>query len=152
MKDIKEKFSIAWVFVMFNYLYADVLTIFDALFTPGSLEELMNRSAGPVQVTQGFLLAAAVLMEISIAMVVLSRVLEYRANRWANIIAGTLATAAVLSTMFLEAPTLYYAFFGIIEVVCTALIVWCAWRWPDPDGQSSEIPILPTLPAPPRPC
>ena len=56
-------------------------------------------------------------------------VLKPRANRWANIVAGTLETAAViLTTIFI--PTLYYLFFGTIEVACTSLIVWYAWNWP----------------------
>ncbi len=33
---------------------------------------------------ENFLLGAAILMEIPIAMVLLSRILNYRTNRWAN--------------------------------------------------------------------
>ena len=40
---------------------------------------------GGVHITAAFLLAAAVVTEIAIAMVVLSRFLTYRLNRWANI-------------------------------------------------------------------
>jgi len=63
---------------MFNYLYADVVTLMD----PVRLKELMTGYAGPFYITQGFLLGAAILMETAIAMVLLSRVLKYRANRW----------------------------------------------------------------------
>ena len=93
MEDMKVKLSTLWVFVMFNYLYADVITLFDAVL----LEEPMTGDAGPFQITQEFLLGAAILMEIAIAMVVLSRVLKYRANRRPNIIAGTIETAALFS-------------------------------------------------------
>jgi hypothetical protein len=41
-------------------------------------------------------------------------------------VAGTIETAAVLLTAVFV-PTLYYLFFGTIEVVCTSLIVWYAW-------------------------
>ena len=48
---------------------------------------------GSIQLTEGFLLGASILVEIPIAMVLLSQILKYRANRWANIIAGTIMTA-----------------------------------------------------------
>jgi len=91
MEDMKVKFQTVWIFVMFNYLYADVLGLHD----PAILKELITGQAGSLQITQGFLLGAAILMETAIAMVLLSRVLKYRANRWANIIVGVLQTASV---------------------------------------------------------
>ena len=68
-------------------------------------------------------------------MVLLSRVLKYRANHWANIIAGVIHTVAVFSSMFDGTPALYYMFFGTIEIGCTLFIVWYAWKWPKPEGQ-----------------
>lgn len=101
MHDMRVRLSTLWVFALFNYLYADVITLFDLVLVqgPATTETL------PFQITQGFLFGAAVLMEIAIVMVVLSLVLNYRANRWANIIAGVIQTAAVLASMFVETPT-----------------------------------------------
>jgi hypothetical protein len=130
MEDMRVKLSVLWIFVMFNYIYADIVTLMD----PVVLKELMTGYAGSLQITEGFLLGASILMEIPIAMVVLSRILKYRENRWANIIAGTIKTAAVLLSMFVGKPTLYYIFFGTIEIVCTSLIVWYAWKWTNPEG------------------
>jgi hypothetical protein len=130
--DMKEKLSLLWIFAMFNYLYADVLTMYE----PGILEELMTGSLGGIQFTQGVLLAAAILMETAIAMVLLSRILEYRVNRWANIIAGVIHTLAVFSSMFVGTPALFYIFFGTIEMVTTSIIVWLAWTWPNPDRRN----------------
>jgi len=131
MIDRKVILSTLWIFAMFNYIYADILTFFE----PGMLEELMTGSVGGIQFTQGFLLGAAVLMETAIVMVLLSRVLKYRANRLANIIAGVLHTAAVFSSMFVGSPpALHYIFFGTIEMVCTLFIVWYAWTWHNPEG------------------
>ncbi len=126
--DMKEKLSLLWIFAVLNYLYADVMGLMDSAV----LKELMTGSVGGLQITQGFLLAGAILMETAIAMVVLSRVLEYRANRWANIITGAIHTLAVFLSMFVGTPTLYYIFFGIIEMLTTSLIVWLAWTWPNP--------------------
>jgi len=126
--DMKEKLSLLWIFAMFNYIYADILTLMDS----SVLAEILKGYAGSIQITQGFLLGAAILMETAIVMVVLSRVLKYRANRWTNIISGTIHTLAVFLSMFVGTPTLYYLFFGIIEMVTTSLIVWLAWTWPNP--------------------
>ncbi|AEA46666.1 DUF6326 family protein [Archaeoglobus veneficus] len=130
MEDRKVILSTLWIFAMFNYVYADILTLFE----PGMLEEIMTGSVGGIQFTQGFLLGAAILMETAIAMVLLSRVLKYRANRWANISAGTIHTAAVSLSMFLGTPALHYMFFGTIEIACTLFIIWYAWTWPNPEG------------------
>ena len=130
MIDRKVILSTLWIFAMFNYIYADILTFYE----PGMLEELMTGSVGGIQFTQGFLLGAAVLMETAIAMVLLSRVLKYRANRWANIIAGTINTAAVFLSMFVGTPALHYVFFGTIEIACTLFIVWYAWTWTNPEA------------------
>ena len=130
MEGMQVKFQTLWIFVMFNYLYADVLGLHD----PAILKELITGQAGSLQITQGFLLGAAILMETAIAMVLLSRTLKYRENRWANIIAGVIHTTAVSLTMFVGKPSLYYMFFGTIEIVCTSLIVWYAWTWTNPEG------------------
>jgi hypothetical protein len=66
-------------------------------------------------------------------MVLLSRILKYRANRWANIIAGTFMTAFLTVTLFVAVPTTYYAFFSAIEIACTLFIVGYAWKWPNPE-------------------
>ena len=63
---------------MFNMAFADILSF------------MMEWSAGrapAVEATQVLMLVMAILLEVPIAMLVLSRVLPYEANRWANIIA-----------------------------------------------------------------
>ena len=131
VENMKVKLSTLWVFVMFNYLYADVMTLMD----PVALKQIMTGYVGSLHMTQGLLLGAAILMETAIAMVLLSRVLKYRANRWANIIAGAIHTAAVFLSMFVgTTPAIYYIFFGSIEIVCTSLIIWYAWKWPNSEG------------------
>jgi predicted small integral membrane protein len=77
-------------------------------------------------------------MEIPIAMIVASRLLPFRANRLANIIAGAIETLAVVSMQFVyplvsgawhENMFASYIFFGTIETVCTSVIIWQAWTW-----------------------
>jgi hypothetical protein len=132
MKDRKVILSTLWIFAMFNYLYADVIGGKD----PEALKKLITGTVGSLQMTEGFLFGAAILMEIAIAMVLLSRVLKYRANRWANIIAGIIHTTAVSLSLFATGtmPSLYYMFFAVIEIPCTLFIIWYAWKWRNPEG------------------
>ena len=123
--DMKDKLSLLWIFALFNYLYCDIVTLMDS----SVLTELLRGYAGSIQITQGFLLGASVLVEIPIAMVLLSRVLSYRANRWGNLIAGATMTVVQISSLFVGTPTNYYVFFSIIEIATTSLIVWYAWNW-----------------------
>ncbi len=125
MKDRKVMLSTLWIFAVLNYIYADVFGSKD----PEMLKQLIA-GTGPLQMTGGFLFGAAILMETAIAMVLLSRVLKYRANRWANIIAGIIHTAAVSLSLFVGTPALYYIFFATIEIACTLFIIWYAWTWP----------------------
>ena len=118
----KERLSLLWIFYMFNAAYIDITTLYYSVF--------INHKPA-VHYTQAFLLDAGVLIEISIAMILLSRVLKYRANRWANIIAAVFLTAVQLITLFVKTPTLAYAFFSVIMIATTAVIAWYAWKWPD---------------------
>lgn len=129
MEDIRARLSVLWLFATLNYMYADVFFCIDVL---GS------GKGGPVVLhfSPAAWLGIAILMEIPMAMIVLARILQPAANRWANIIAGIIETLAVLLTSFilpafhLTGTSSYYMFFGAIEVACTSLIVWYAWRWP----------------------
>jgi hypothetical protein len=139
-KDRKVILSTLWIFAMLNYLYCDILALMD----PDLLNQFITGNVGGIHMTQAFLLQAAILMEIPTAMVLLSKVLKYGANRWANMIAGTIMTVVQFSTLFIgSSPALYYIFFSIIEIACTALIVWYAWKWPNPEHR----PNVTTQPA-----
>jgi chromate transport protein ChrA len=118
---------ILWVFYSLNFIYCDVLSSLE----PGVLAETMSgyTGGGTVKITDGFLLGAAVMMEIVFLMIVLSWVLKYRASRWANIIAGTLFVAFQIYSLFLGTPSPTYIFYTTIEVAGLLLIVWNAWKW-----------------------
>jgi hypothetical protein len=77
-------------------------------------------------------------MEIPIAMILASRLLPFRADRLANIIAlgvmtltnGFLTFVLPLANGDFRDPVYpAYVFFGTIETVCTSVIIWRAWTW-----------------------
>ena len=126
MHDTKERLSLFWIFALLNYLYADVLALFAFVGSPNTAPHL----------PQWALLGSAVLMEIPIAMIVACRLLPFRPNRLANIIAGAILTLVNGFLTFVpplvgaRTPALpEYLFFAMIETVCTSVIIWQAWTW-----------------------
>jgi len=117
------RLSLLWIVIMFNMVFADILSF----MYPGAMKEVLTGYAGGIHVTPGFLLGAAVLTEIPIAMILLSRVLKHGANRWANIVAGVITIAYVIGGGSLN--QIHYLFFAAIEVACALLIIWYAWKW-----------------------
>ena len=127
---MQTKLSTLWIFVTLNYLYCDVTSLMD----PDQLKQFLVGDLGGLQMTQGFLLATAIFVEIKVSMVLLSRLLGHRANRRANIAAGAFMTLVQVATLpFGFGLTGYYAFFSAIEVTTTAYIAWSAFRWSGTD-------------------
>ena len=119
MSSLGTRLSTLWVVVMFNMVFADILTF----IKPGALQELWAGQAG-VQITPGVLLGFAILLEVPIAMIFVSRVLKPGPSRWANTVAAAVTTAFVVGGGSL---TPHYVFFASVEVACMALIVWSVW-------------------------
>jgi len=118
--------STLWVFAILNYLYADVMGHMDAAV----LSTLLSGQVGSIRITPEFLFGAAALMETAILMVPISRLAPRAFSRWANIAVGTLHTAAVAGSMFVDGPpAAYYILFGSIEIACTVAIVILAIGW-----------------------
>ncbi len=128
---IKVKLALLWLFVMLNYIYADIMTLMDSTV----LQELITGSTGGLEITPEFLFMGALLMEIPIAMVLLSLILKRSINRWANILAAAIKTLAVFATLFVGTPTLYYVFFAVIEILTTCYIIYVAWKWKEMNAE-----------------
>src|SRR4051812_1969817 len=129
--DMTVKLSTLWITASLSYLYCDVISLMD----PELLKQYLQGTVNGLAFTPGFLLGAAILISIPISMVLLSRVLNYRANRWTNITAATFMTAVQSLTLFMGMPAPYYLYLSIIEITCTVLIVGYAWKWRKPAVQ-----------------
>jgi hypothetical protein len=115
-----------WVFAVLNYLYCDVLGLMHA----PELQGFLDGAAGGMQITTSFLLAAGALMEIPIAMVLVSRLAPHRVARPANIVAGAVMTLVQLGSLGVGSDvTPHYLFFSAVEVSATVSIVWIAATW-----------------------
>ena len=80
--DVKVLLSTLWIVVMINLLTADIL----GLYIPGTAGELAKTSASTGTPIPQLMLGGAVMNELAIVMIILSRVLNYGLNRWVNII------------------------------------------------------------------
>ena len=120
--DTKVLLSTLWVAVMINMLKADILS----LFIPGAAEEVARTSASTGASIPQLMLVGAVMGQIGIAMIVLSRVLKYGINRWANIVASVVTIAYIWGG---AASYPHYIFIASVETLCLLLIVGFAWTW-----------------------
>jgi len=131
MLDRKAILSTLWIFTFGTYIYSDIAGLMDSVL----LKQYLSGTVNGLRMTEGFLLGGVILMMIPISMILLSRVLRYRANRIANIVAATVMTAVQATTLFVgSGPTVYYAFSSAVVIAATAFIVWYAvtWRSPEP--------------------
>jgi hypothetical protein len=125
--DTKVLLSTLWIVVMINMLKADILS----LYIPGALEEVAKTSVSTGAPIPQLMLGGAIMMEISIVMIILSRILKYRMNRWVNIITSIITIAFVVGGG-VSYP--HYIFIAAVEVFCMLLIIWNAWKWTNPEG------------------
>jgi|SRR5450759_1668697 hypothetical protein len=116
--DPKVKLSLLWIFVVLLMAYADIVSLMD----PTSA--IRERMVG-APMSAGFLLAGAIVMVTSIAMVILSWVLNYKVNRWVTIVIG----AFMIQQIVAGGHGLYYMFFETVEVACILLTIWFTWKW-----------------------
>jgi hypothetical protein len=122
---VRLKISALWASVMFCYIYADYF----GLYVPGKLQGMLAGRMEPLgSTTQGVLVGTSVMLAVPGVMIFLSLALKANLSRWMSIIFGLLYTVIILITM--PGAWAFYIFYGIVEVILTALIVWYAWTWP----------------------
>ena len=120
--DTKVLLSTLWIVVMINMLKADILS----LFVPGTAEEVAKTAASMGASIPQLMLGGAIMGQLAIAMIVLSRVLKYGINRWANIVVGIVIIAYIWGG---AAAYPHYIFIATVETSCLLLIVGFAWTW-----------------------
>lgn len=120
--DKKVLLSTLWVIVIINILTADVLS----LNIPGSEEPLKATSVSTGASIPQLMLIGAVMNELVILMIILSRVLKHGVNRWVNVIVGIVTIAYIWVGGAFPYP--HYAFIATVESICLLLIIWNAWR------------------------
>ncbi len=116
--------STLWLFVLLNIIFRDL----HQLGKSGFIEELMTGVVNGIKLTDELALIGGFLAEVPILMVLLSRILNDKANKWANLIAG-LITLIVFGTA-VPYSDLDDVFHMVIEVVAILWIFRIAWKLP----------------------
>ena len=120
--DTKALISTLWIVVMINMLKADILS----LYIPGATDEVAGFAASLGASIPQLMLGAAIIGQLAIAMIILSRVLKYGINRWVNIVVSIFIIAYIWGGG-VSYP--HYIFIASVETICLLLIVWFAWKW-----------------------
>jgi len=124
--------STLWIYVLLNMVFRDL----HQLGKIGFIEELMTGTVNGIKITEELALVGGVLAEIPILMVLLSRILNHKANKWANISAGTI-TLIVFGT---GVPTadMDDIFHMVFEVAAILWIFRIAWKLPSLDEAQNQ--------------
>lgn len=124
IKKIKPQtlLSTLWIFVLFNMVFRDLHQFGKMSF----IQEIMSGEVNGVKITDELMLIGGFLVEIPILMVLLSRILVDKANKWANILASIITMLVLVSA--LPSADLDDIFFLIIEVIAFLLIIRIAWK------------------------
>jgi len=125
MKNKSDFLSTLWILVTLNYLYCDLIGLMDSRL----LKQYLTGSVEGMTINENFLLYAGILMEVPIAMVLLSKILPKNINCWANIIASSIKTVVMIATLFMGSIIKYYLFFAVIEIATTIYIVGYSLNW-----------------------
>jgi hypothetical protein len=124
--DRKSVLSTAWIFVLLNAIFRDL----HELFRPGMLQEMLSGTVNGVTVTDQDLLLAGAMLQLPLAMVLLSRLLPDRASRWANLVAALAAIAVFLvPTLVTTTPDPDDLLFAVVELAGLVFIIGYAWTW-----------------------
>jgi hypothetical protein len=116
--DTKVRLTTLWIVVLINMIFADIFSIMvelvngNSLYIPGNVRVIMA--------------IAAVVTNIPIMMIYLSRVLKYKLNRIANIVAAILTIIYVIGGGD-TAP--HYLIIATIEVLLLITIIIYSLKW-----------------------
>lgn len=117
--------SLLWVFLTVNFIFCDVFT----LMHYKDLQQIITGTVDGMKLTEEFLFAFAVIMEIPMVMIVLSRLLPQILNRWLNIIAAAILALIQIGSLFTGSNSMHYIFFSSVEIVTALTIFVTAIRW-----------------------
>jgi len=122
---MRAKLSTLWMFYLFNTIFRDIHEFIE----PGFIEQVMTGTFNGTQITEPLLLFGGFVAEVPISMVLLSRLLPYGPNRWANIVAAVVTLAFEINNGTTDMDDTFHM---VIEMAALSFIIWSAWRWRNP--------------------
>jgi len=134
MLDVRIMLAALWVAGMLSSLNGDTYRLHDPVALKSSLA-----NTGSVVVTPELLLVMSIIFVVPILMSVLTLTLKYSVSRWANRIIGIFYAIIILAFWVLNLVLRsagYEIVWSTAQLVFALLVVWYAWKWPNPEGNS----------------
>lgn len=120
--DTRIRLSALWLFILLNIIFRDI----HQFALASHLEMLLTGYYNGMEVTEPLMLLGGVLVEIPIAMVVVSLLLSRRVGRPVTMIAAVLTAGTLLSSVPTDMDDTFHL---IVEMAAMMAIVWTAWTW-----------------------
>lgn len=121
--------STLWIYVLLNMILRDL----HEFPTEGFIDELIS-----LKLSEGTMLFYAFIVEIPIAMIPLTRVLNSGLNKWINILAALVTALGVFYTV--PSGDMDEVFFGIVNSIGLMTIILIAWQLPRLDQNIDKVP------------
>lgn len=117
--DPRVLLSTLWIVILFNMIIRDL----HEFLRDGYIEQMMN-----LNIPQTTMLIYGFIAQVPILMILLSRTLNNKANKWYNTVAATIVSLGFLST--LPTADMDNIFFVIVENILLLIILRIAWKLP----------------------
>jgi hypothetical protein len=134
--DVRIILAVLWVAGMLSSLNGDTYRLSD----PVALKALLANT-GPVVASSELFLVMSILFVGYVLMIVLTLTLKSSVSRWANRVIGIFYALIIIAfwVLPLVLPSAgymvgYAMVWSTAQLVFALLVVWYAWKWPNPEG------------------
>lgn len=118
----KLKLSALWIFILLNVIFRDI----HQMTMKSHLEMLLTGYYNGMEVTDQIMLWGGIVLELPIAMVLFSLLLERKINRIVNIVVVIVCFGLFMVEMPSDPDDW---FFRVIEFLGFFAIIWTVWKW-----------------------
>ncbi len=109
--------STLWIVILFNMIIRDL----HEFLREGYIEQMMS-----IGMSQEEVLLYGFIAQIPILMILLSRILAYKANKWYNTAASIITSLGLLST--LPKADMDDIFFVVVQNILLAVVLRVSWK------------------------
>ena len=130
--DVRIVLAALWIAEVLSSLNGDTYRLNDPAVLKASLE-----NNGSIVVTPGLLVVMSLIFVFPIFMSALTLILKYSVSRWANRVIGIIYAVIILAFWvlgFVLQSAIYEFVWSTAQLVFVLLVVWYAWKWPNPKG------------------
>jgi len=138
MQELVWKLRIATLWIFFGVAMPTAMLLW--MVQPGAIKEIMTGTVEGEDLSGPSMVVMALFILIPLAMAFLTLVLKDTVSRWANGVLGLIVailTIPDISGSLGDSKQSAFALVMVAAMVAGLLIVWHAWRWPEPKGAGS---------------